>query len=320
MDTLNLFNEPNPAGASAPAAPMVPDAPDEALAARLAASMSAVCAPPLAGAADALNRLPEILRRPVSKLLETEHLERIAEISRRAARADSDSQAHYSPLVLAQSVAQSVKSTADRFALLPWHIADAAQIERIAADVEAGADLPEIERQLEALKPIHLFVAALPEDDRDSYLKAVAAAIKGRRIARVVLDAEIIEWSPQAEFDIACAAIGLRGFFVGISTRASAERHSDINPETRRKGVEAVMIDTLGRPFRPHQPVEEPASGGRRATQLRGPQASSAQPAAAEKKDESAPVGMPAPAGGHMQGRIQAMREAQAARRRAARP
>jgi hypothetical protein len=251
MDSASLFMD-LPAKTTVAARPAPPAI---QLAQQVSDMVASVDAEPLAETLEALQRLPDTLR-PVAAMLATEMYQeffcKLATqlVSERSAMDDSARgrvDPARAPHMLAHSAKIQAMSAVTSLASQPWHVADPKTLAGIVADIERSGDFGYARKRLMGLSPVNLFVAAGPKDDRDSYLTAVTAAVKSRRVHHVVLDAELIEWFPAADFLAACAATGLRPRFVGLCERHKVGQHQMMFPCGGLDRLAGVVVDTAGR-------------------------------------------------------------------------
>lgn len=272
---------------------------------------------PLSETLDALKRIPEAARgsfeRAAARLYRDLFLVAAAE---RIAEQGSINDPARSMNMVAHSVKVTVLSAVTSASCAAWHLADSRLIARICADVDKGTDMDSATCALRAPKPVSLFVAAVELDDRESYLKSVASLVKRHKARDIVLDAELIEWFPEADFLAACEQIGVHPLHIGIADKTSASRHSIMSQEGHLERVPALYVNSEGKQLTldSHgcvQLLEAPAV----VTAPVSHKAPSVTAASAITADNLAPV---APNAG-IQSRIQALRASQS-RRSAARP
>lgn len=251
----------------------------------------------------ALNRLPEVLREAVKTVADRIYENAFVAVYERAHAAPGGLAAQGdSPAVMNTSAKLAAMSAVNYLSTEPWHIADAAALRRVAGELKEAETLHVASDLLSEIKGVNVFIAATEADDRDSYLKAAKGLMGRHSIRYMVLDAELVEWRPQADFMEACETIGIHPGFVGIVDRPNAFQHSYMSTGGMT-GVPAIYIDTKGRRL-------QPGGDGRlqfveRAVEAPSPQAPEAAvpPSAIER-----PVGVPAPSSlaariGALQGR-----------------
>lgn len=267
---------------------------------------------PLPGTSDSLALLPEPVREAVQTLLPALFRTQLGKLAQEALRSDALAKSFLrKPATWVNSAQLHVMSEVCTLAAMEWHIAGDDDTRRIAAALRSTGDLAAVRPELQALKPLHVFVAALPHDDRDSYLRAVAAAIKDKPVASVIFDGELIEWTPDDEFLAACEFIGMRPRFVGICERRHVGRHSLMSPSMLPAGTRAVAIDTAKRRLR----LDD--SGAVVMADAAPAPASSTSAAPPTAPPQEAPT---TSAAAEMQRRIQGLRATQVRRRPTAHP
>jgi len=203
---------------------------------------------PLSDPLDALKRIPDAIRPQVEEVAKV--LFR-SEFIRLAAGRFSVSERARDPAislnVLTHSAKLAVFSAVGYLAASPWHLADAALLKRIGSDLQGAQNLDSARTHFQSVQCMNLFVAALESDDRDSYLKFVKGLVRRHKVHNLVLDDELIEWRPEAEFLAACDEVGIRPMYVGIASRKAASRHSMLRPETTPQRIPSLYVDTQGR-------------------------------------------------------------------------
>lgn len=197
---------------------------------------------PLPETSVALKLLPDAVRVAAERAASAMFLEGVGKLVKRMG--NSGTALERRPSVIAHSAKLEVFSAVSGLAWLPWHLADSRLVDTVAAEIENSGELGIALAHFEKLRAVNLFVAAMPADTRESYLRSVAALIRGRKVHSVVLDAELIEWWPSTSFAAACTEIGLRPMFVGIAERSAAGTHSFLSD--RRFGS-PVVIDSSGK-------------------------------------------------------------------------
>jgi hypothetical protein len=259
-----LFDSATPATAPAAPAkkPAVPALSPEQIAEKVAAMVAAADMAPSPATADALKFIPEELRPRVSAIadrqLRAEFARLASEVLARPPVEGGWVDPSSTPAMLLSTAKLLSSSSVGYMASQPWHLADAATLKCIGNEMQKGGGLECARRLLMSTKPLNLFVAATDMDDRASYLKSVAAAVRGRKVHNVVLDAELIEWNPEREFLEACEIIGIRPTYVGIVDRRRVGGYSMLNPATTPEAIPLLCIDSDGRPFNLH--AEKPAA------------------------------------------------------------
>jgi len=206
----------------------------------------------LPGTLNALKRIPEVVSKAVEATIPDAYqaaFKRLfeAEAARPVARPIVGS-----ATMIAHSAKLEVFSTVEYVAGAPWHLADAALLQTIAREVKAKNDPMAAHRQLAALPCRNMFVAVRDEDDRESYLKAVAKMVKDHRIRDVVLDGAVIDWFPESEFLAACELVGMAPVHVGISDTEHATRHGMCFSRDGVSSTPVLFVDTLGRLMKPN--------------------------------------------------------------------
>jgi hypothetical protein len=197
---------------------------------------------------ESLGILPEPVREAVEQLLPALFRAQLGKLAQEALRSDALAKLFLrKPSTWINSATLHVLSEISSLAALEWHIAGAEDLVRIAAALRGSGDLTAARTAIRSLRPLHVFIAALPHDDRDSYLQSVATAIAGKPVASVVFDGELIEWTPDDEFLAACSVVGIRPRFAGICERRHVGRHSLMNPAMLPPGTRAIFIDTASR-------------------------------------------------------------------------
>jgi hypothetical protein len=274
---------------------------------------------PLPDTLDALKRLPEAIRIQAEEVAKGMFHDEFIMLARaRASSLERSREAGSSLNVMAHSAKLAVFSAVGHLAASPWHLADSALLRSIGNAMRDAKNFDAALARFRSLQCMNLFVAALETDDRDSYLKSVKSLVRRNKVHNLVLDGELIEWRPEAEFLAACTEIGIRPMYVGIADRKAASSHSMLRPELTPQRIPALYVDTQGRQLEltdagevklpepgPQEPISSPeAAPAGRASVVRG----------ASAPDTSAGA---APTSA-MQSRIQALRTQQA--RRAARP
>lgn len=226
---------------------------------------------------DALARLPEVLR-PAAERIADNIFERKFLAQERHLFLNPNKHA-YSQVVRTHSAKLEAFSAVGYFASGAWHLADNVVLGKISAALAAADDFEGAQKILKSVPSVNLFVAAQDSDDRDSYLRAVKAYVKRHKVNNLVLDAELIEWAPSAEFLATCAELGMRPTHVSIVDRESAGKHAMLRSDTSAAAVPALFVDTKGRQMnaRPNGSLV-----------LANPEAS-AQPAASAKREQVAP-------------------------------
>ena len=232
-----------------------PSSPSPAVALEANQMIAAANPEPLSGTGDAIRRMPEALRPLVTTLAaklydETFRHLTIAMLEDPAGRGEGGKRiadASRTPSMLSHSAKLVALSATGHLAGQPWHLADAACLKAIELDMEKTGSFEGARKFMIACKPVNIFVGSTESDERASYLKAVATALRKRKAHNVVLDADLIEWLPERDFLEACDIIGMLPNYVGISDRKSVERHSMMNPSTTPEAIQAVFVDTDGR-------------------------------------------------------------------------
>jgi hypothetical protein len=308
-----LFDEP---AAAAPApAPATPKVDPVQAAEQLFASANKDLLPETF---DALKRMPEEVRAAVE---EVAHVIFRAEAMRLLTQRAADDAAKVDPSrsvnVLVHSGKLAALSAVGYLSGAPWHLADGAMLKRIVDDLAGASHLDSATQRLRTVKCVNLFVAAVESDDRESYLKAIKGLVKRHKVNGLVFDAELVEWSPEAEFLAACEEIGLRPVHIGIADRRRASQHSMMRPELSQLRTPALYVDSTGRPLKLSDTGEvllQPAATQAAATAPAVPAARAAAPAPAP-----APAAVELPAGvassSAVQSRIAKLREQQSSRR-----
>jgi hypothetical protein len=207
----------------------------------VAAFLTGVDCAPLTETSAALQLLPDPVRSAAERIAESMFLEGVGKLVKRMGTSGTTLERR--PGVVAHSAKLEVFSAVSGLAWLPWHLADKALVDAVSEEIRNSGDLGVGQAHFEKVRSVNLFVAALPADSRESYLRSVAALIKGRRVRAVVLDAELVEWWPQKSFASACEQIGLRPMFVAIAERSAAGLHSILSD--RRFG-QPVAVDSSG--------------------------------------------------------------------------
>lgn len=280
-------------------------------------ALASVDLEPLPEVIDALKRIPEAARasfeRAAARMFKSRFLKDAAERIARPGAAHDPSQ---SLTMVAHSVKVAVYSAIQSASFAPWHLADAKVVARIAADVDKGVDMDRATKHLDAVKPVHLFVAALEADDRESYLKAAANLVKRHKVRAIVLDAELIEWFPEADFLAAAEQIGIHPQLIGIADQATASRHSIMTQQGRVEVLPAIYVNSLGKQLS----LDDQGGVQLEARPEPAPAHAPRKPTAAAHST-TAPVSdmLPVAPGSAIQSRIQALRATQS-RRGAARP
>ena len=209
----------------------------------------------MSGTGDAIRRLPEALRPLVTTLAaklydETFLRLTIAMLEDQAGRGEGNKKivdAARTPAMLSHSAKLVALSATGHLAGQPWHLADAACLKDIEFDMTKTGSFDGARKFMIACKPVNIFIGSTESDERTTYLKAVATAVRKRKAHNVVLDADLIEWLPERDFLEACDIIGMLPTYVGISDRKSVERHGMMNPSTTHEAIQAVFIDSDGR-------------------------------------------------------------------------
>ena len=253
----NLFDAAQAAATSIAAAAKAPVLTEAEITLRVERMVAASDMEPLTSMADSLRVIPEVLRPRVSatadRLLRAEFdrlaRETLADPTSGLAKGDGWVNPARTPRMMLGTAKLFAASSVGHMASQPWHLADAATLKAIGVEMGKGGGLECARKVLMSTKPLNLFVAATDMDDRSSYLKSVAAAVKGRKVHNVVLDAELIEWHPEKEFLEACELIGMRPMYVGIVDRKRMLGHSMLNPATTSDAIPLLSIDSDGRPF-----------------------------------------------------------------------
>lgn len=273
---------------------------------------------PLSETMNALNRIPDAIRpqvEDVAKGLFRDEFIRLA-VGRFSAP-ERARDAGFSLSMMTHSAKLAVFSSVGYLAASPWHLADAALLKRIGSDLHGANSFEAAQKHLQSVQCMNLFVAALETDDRDSYLKSVKSLVRRHKVHNVVLDDELIEWLPEAEFLAACTEVGIRPMHVGIADRKLASKHSMLRPETTPQRIPALYVDTQGRQLQLSESGEVKLPEPTKPAPAVPAQAPAARPATrpAAPAPEAAAGVAPSSA---MQSRIQNLREQQA--RRSARP
>ena len=269
---------------------------------------------PLSETLDALKRIPDAIRPQVEEV--AKGLFR-SEFIRLAAARFSVSERARDPVFSLNLMTHSAKLTVffavGYLAASPWHLADAALLKRIGADLHGAQSLDSAQKHFQSVQCMNLFVAALDTDDRDSYLKSVKGLVRRHKVNNLVLDDELIEWLPEAEFLAACNEVGIRPVHVGIADRKVASKHSMVRPETTPRRIPALYVDTQGRQLQLSESGEVKLPESAKSTLAAAPTPAAARPAA-----RPAPPAPEAEAGttpsSAMQSRIQNLRAQQARR------
>lgn len=203
---------------------------------------------PLPAQVDALRRIPEKLRDTVTELALRLFKAKLLQLSQAiAGQPGAESDPSRKPTMLAHSAKLHALSCVSHMAAQPWHLADAKVLTALHAQLRKTGDLSIARKHLVTDACLNLFVVALPEDDRMSYLKAAAAARRRHPVHNLVLDGELIEWIPEADFLEACEIVGMPPTFIGIVDKAEAGRHSMLNPASTRSTT--LCVDTNGHPW-----------------------------------------------------------------------
>jgi hypothetical protein len=206
---------------------------------------------PMVDAAPHISRLPEQLHLAVTALVAQQFKDEFVRLAVRMMedpgwKADPTlADPSRTPRMVASSAGLTVATNIQYLAGQPWHLGDAEILRDIARDIAATGSLDNARGKLMARRPVNIFIGAAEEDDRDSYMKAVTALVRRRAIHNLVLDAELIEWFPELEFQETCRAIGLRPNYVGISERRAVGKHGML--QANNESIPAVLLDTSGR-------------------------------------------------------------------------
>lgn len=227
----------------------------QAMTVELSAMTASVNSEPLAVTGDAIRRIPESLQPLVATLTAQVYQEAFSRLAKQVLQDPASygddgrrlTDVARTPSMLSHSAKLEAFSAAGHLAAQPWHLADAACLKAIEANMTKTGNFDGARKLLVASKPVNVFVAATESDERASYLKAVAASVRKRKVHNVVLDAELIEWQPERDFLEACDIIGMPPTYVGISDRKSAEHHGMMSPSTTPEAIQALFIDTDGR-------------------------------------------------------------------------
>lgn len=192
-----------------------------------------------ADALAALARLPQEIRAAATEQAqEALRMEFIRECDRLIALGTAKEQLRPQRIIEAANLA--VYSEVSHTAFRPWHACDAAALAKAKSLIETSG-FRGLQDHFKSLAMPALFVAGKSSDDRDSYLQACAALVKRIRPARLVFDAEFVEWFPERDFVQACATVGIPCGHVGIVERAARESHSLMHPMHH-----PIMVDTSG--------------------------------------------------------------------------
>ena len=233
------------------------------------------------------------------------------------------------PGLLAHSAKLEVFWAVGSLARRAWHLVDDQTLERINNDLQGARTLESAHKRIDTIRCVNMFVAATPDDDRDSYLRAVAALVKRHKVHSLVFDGEIIEWSPAREFSQACEAVGLLPLHVGIADKSHAPQHSSMAEHAAAVGRPALFVDSSGHALRVGEDgALEPA--GQRPSSTTSPATSSATSSTTSRARQPTIATLDPAAGAavvhadaaptaSVQARIEALRGNQA-RRAAARP
>lgn len=206
---------------------------------------------PLSETLNALKRIPESLRPAVELVVNRIYQNTFIQSYEQVFQTDPKMRSQLNTASMLNHAAKLLAfSAVGHFASNPWHIADSALLTKMSNSLKGSESLTPAAELIESAKSTNVFVAAMETDDRDSYLKAVKRMVSRQKINQIVLDAELIEWRPEADFMAACSTIGISPSMVGISDRKTVAKHGTML-STAERGIPSVFVDTQGRPLNP---------------------------------------------------------------------
>jgi len=147
------------------------------------------------------------------------------------------------PMTIANSAKLSAFSLVGHLSFLPWHVIGGELSAELSKVITEGVDHLKINEIISRSGAVNLFVAAKESDDRESYIRSCRALLGRIKVARIVLDAELISFIPSNEFVSLCDSLGLGATFVGVSERSKAKNHSFMGGPH----FKGVCVDTEGR-------------------------------------------------------------------------